>query len=88
MKIIEAVMRPALNDFGRCARRLGIFGFVLSEEHAKLRDRQRLIRLKEPLSNSADRLTVDFAVLDEETKPTVLAVFEFTDPDSIAIFKI
>ncbi len=31
-------MRSALEDFYRCAKRLGIFGFDLSEEHTRLRD--------------------------------------------------
>ena len=88
MKIIEAViMRSALNDFNRCARQLGIFGFDLSEERTELRDRQRLAMASGCTLDTTSRLKVDFAVLDEETKPTIHAVLESVHPDSIAIFK-
>jgi len=81
MKRIEAViMRSALNDFHRCARQLGIFGFDLCEEQTNLRDHDYT-------SDTTSRLRVDFAVLDEETKPSVHAVLESVHPDSIAIFK-
>lgn len=89
MKRIEAViLRSALDDFNRCARRLGIFGFDLSEEDAKLRDHhQRLSISGESTPGTMSRLKVDFAVLDEETNPTIHAVLESVHPDSIAIFK-
>ena len=88
MKRIEAViMRSALEDFYRCARQLGIFGFDLSEEHTRLRDHQRLLIASECTPSTTSRLKVDFAVLDEETKPTIHAVLESVHPDSIAIFK-
>ena len=88
MKRIEAViMRSALDDFHRCARQLGIFGFDLSEEHTKLRDHQRFAMASECTPDTTSRLKVDFAVLDEETKPTIHAVLESVHPDSIAIFK-
>jgi len=89
MKRIEAViMRSALDDFHRCARQLGIFGFDLSEEQTKLRDHQRLaIAHDDCNSDTTSRLKVDFAVLDEETKPSIHAVLESVHPDSIAIFK-
>jgi hypothetical protein len=88
MKIIEAVItRTALDDFSRCARRLGILGFDLSDERAQLHDYQRLAMPGERVLIAKDRLKVDFAVLDEETKPTVHAVLESVHPDSIAIFK-
>ena len=88
MKRIEAViMRSALDDFHRCARQLGIFGFDLSEEHTKLRDNQRLAMASECIPDTTSRIKVDFAVLDEETKPTIHAVLESVHPDSIAIFK-
>jgi hypothetical protein len=81
MKRIEAViMRSALDDFHRCARQLGIFGFDLSEEQSKLRGPHRT-------SDTTSRLRVDFAVPDEETKPSIHAVLESVHPDSIAIFK-
>jgi hypothetical protein len=81
MKRIEAViMRSALDDFHRCARQLGIFGFDLSEEQTILGD-------SDCTSDSTRRLRVDFAVLDEETKPSIHAVLESVHPDSIAIFK-
>ena len=77
MKRIEAViMRSALDDFHRCARQLGIFGFDLSEEHTKLRDHQRFAMASECPPDTTSRLKVDFAVLDEETKPTIHAVLE------------
>jgi nitrogen regulatory protein PII len=88
MKIIEAViMRSALDDFNRCAKQLGIFGFDLSEERTELRDHQRLAIASECTLDTTSRLKVDFAVLDEETKPTIHAVLESVHPDSIAIFK-
>jgi hypothetical protein len=79
MKRIEAVVkRSALDDFHRCARQLGIFGFDLSEDRTKCRGFA---------PDSRSRVKVDFAVLDEETKPTVHAVLESVHPESIAIFK-
>ena len=88
MKRIEAVVkRSALDDFHRCARQLGIFGFDLSEEQTKLRDHQRLAIAHDCTSDTTSRLKVDFAVLDEETKPSIHAVLESVHPDSIAIFK-
>jgi hypothetical protein len=88
MKRIEAViMRSALDDFHRCARQLGIFGFDLSEEQTKLGGHQRLAIGTDFTSDTTSRLRVDFAVLDEETKPSIHAVLESVHPDSIAIFK-
>jgi hypothetical protein len=87
MKRIEAlVKRSALDDFHRCAKQLGIFGFDLSEER-KLPNQQPRSDSSEGNSHAASRFKVDFAVLDEETKPTVHAVLESVHPDSIAIFK-
>jgi len=80
-------MRSALDDFHRCARQLGIFGFDLSEEHTKLQDQQRLAMASELISDTTSKLKVGFAVLDEETKPTIHAMLESVHPDSIAIFK-
>src|SRR5208282_1087960 len=61
MKRIEAViMRSALDDFHRCARQLGIFGFDLSEEQTKLRDHQRLAIAHDCTSDTTSRLKVDF----------------------------
>src|SRR5258708_89633 len=88
MKRIEAVVkRSALNDFHRCAKQLGIFGFDLSEDRTKRRDHQRLAADGEYAPDATSRIIVDFAVLDEETKPTVHAVLESVHPESIAIFK-
>ena len=88
MKRIEAVVkRSALDDFHRCAKQLGIFGFDLSEDHARRQDHQRLAAAGEYAPDAASRIKVDFAVLDEETKPTVHAVLESVHPESIAIFK-
>jgi nitrogen regulatory protein PII len=88
MKRIEAViMRSALDDFHRCAKQLGIFGFDLSEEQTKLRDHQRLAIAPNCTSEAKSRLKVDFAVLDEEAKPSIHAVIELVHPNSIAIFK-
>jgi len=80
-------MRSALDDFHRCARQLGIFGFDLSEYRTKRRDHQRLATTGEYAPDATSRFKVDFAVLDEETKPTVHAVLESVHPESIAIFK-
>ena len=88
MKRIEAVVkRSALDDFHRCARQLGIFGFDLTEEGSNRRDHQRLFAAGEYLPNPTSRVKVDFAVRDEETKSTVHAVLEAAHPESIAIFK-
>jgi hypothetical protein len=88
MKRIEAViMRSALDDFHRCAKQLGILGFDLSEEHNKLWEHHRFAMASESTSDTASRLKIDFAVLDEDTNPTVHAVLESVHPDSIAIFK-
>jgi hypothetical protein len=88
MKRIEAVVvRSALDDFHRCARELGIFGFDLCEEHPRLRDYQRVASVART-ADTPSRFVVDFAVPDEDIKPTVHAVLESVHPDSIAIFKI
>jgi nitrogen regulatory protein PII len=88
MKRIEAVVkRSALDDFHRCAKQLGIFGFDLSENPTKRRSHQRLAAVGEYAPDATSRIKVDFAVLDEETKNTVHAVLESVHPDSIAIFK-
>jgi nitrogen regulatory protein PII len=88
MKRIEAVVkRSALDDFHRCAKQLGIFGFDLSEDPTKRRDHQRLAAAGEYAPDATSRIKVDFAVLDEETKNTVHAVLESVHPESIAIFK-
>ena len=88
MKRIEAVVkRSALDDFHRCAKQLGIFGFDLSENPSKRRDDQRLAAAGEYAPDATSRIKVDFAVLDEETKNTVHAVLESVHPESIAIFK-
>ena len=88
MKRIEAVVkRSALDDFHRCAKQLGIFGFDLSEDRTKRRDHQRLAAAGEYAPDATSRVKVDFAVLDEETNPTVHAVLESVHPESIAIFK-
>ncbi len=80
-------MRSALDDFHRCARRLGIFGFDLAEDHPKLRHHQRLDSASKCTADIASRFKVDFAVLDEETKPTIHAVLESVHPESIGVFK-
>ena len=88
MKRIEAVvMRSALPDFHRCARRLGIFGFDLCEVHPKLRYHQRLATSIGSAPDAPSRFKIGFAVLDEETKPTIHAVLESVHPESIGIFK-
>jgi nitrogen regulatory protein PII len=88
MKRIEAIVkRSALDDFHRCARHLGILGFDLSEDRTKRRDHQRLAAVGEYAPEATSRVKVDFAVLDDETKPTVHAVLESVHPESIAIFK-
>ena len=88
MKRIEAVVkRSALDDFHRCAKQLGIFGFDLSEARSKRRDHQRLAAAGAYAPDATSRVKVDFAVLDEETKNTVHAVLESVHPESIAIFK-
>jgi len=87
MKRIEAVVkRSALDDFHRCAKQLGIFGFDLSEER-KRPNHQPLSTSSEGNSHAASKLKVDFAVLDEEVKSTIHAVLESVHPNSIAVFK-
>ena len=88
MKKIEAVVkRSALDDFHRCAKQLGIFGFDLSEDRPQRGGAQTLATPNESTPDTKSRIKVDFAVLDEETKPTVHAVLESVHPESIAIFK-
>jgi nitrogen regulatory protein PII len=88
MKRIEAIIaRSALDDFHRCARKLGIFGFDISLLKTRLRDNQRLSLSAESRAVTAARIKVDFAVLDEQTKPAVHAVLESVHPESIGIFK-
>lgn len=88
MKRIEAVVtRSALDDFHRCARQLGIFGFDLSENPTRLNDYQRPGTSSQCTFHRESRVKVDFAVLDEEIKPTIHAVLESVHPDSIGIFK-
>jgi nitrogen regulatory protein PII len=88
MKRIEAVVkRSALDDFHRCARQLGIFGFDLSVDSTKRRGHQTLATICECGPDATSRVKVDFAVRDEETKPTVHAVLESVHPESIAIFR-
>jgi hypothetical protein len=85
MKRIEAVIsRSSLDDFHQCLLRLGCLGFDLSEENARKADRQSRCS-GAPITPS--RLKVEFAVLDEEAKPTVHAVLESVHPDSVANFK-
>ena len=81
-------MRSALDDFHRCARRLGIFGFDLAEDHPKLRHHQRLDSASKCTAEATSRFKVDFAVLDEETKPTIHAVLESVHPESVASLQI
>lgn len=88
MKRIEAVLKnSALDDFHRCAKQLGIFGFDLSEKRTKRREHQPLAIAGECVPDASLRIKVDFAVLDEDTKPTVHAVLISVHPESIAIFK-
>jgi hypothetical protein len=88
MKRIEAVIAlAALDDFHRCARELGIFGFDLSVPKTRLCDDQRRFNGRESGSVSASRIKVDFAVLDEQTQPTIHAVLESVHPDSIGVFR-
>ena len=88
MKKIEAVVkRSALDDFHRCAQQLGIFGFDLSENLPRPRGSQALATPNQVTPDTTSRIKVDFAVLDEDTKPIVHAVLESVHPESIAIFK-
>jgi nitrogen regulatory protein PII len=88
MKRIEAVLKnSALDDFHQCAKQLGIFGFDLSEEGTKRRGHQPLATGGECVPDAMSRIKVDFAVRDEDTKPTVHAVLISVHPESIAIFK-
>ena len=88
MKRIEAVLKnSALDDFHRCAKQLGIFGFDLSEERTKRQGHQPLSIGGECVPDATSRIKVDFAVLDEDTNPTVHAVLVSVHPESIAIFK-
>src|SRR5271167_74181 len=88
MKRIEAIIaRSALDDFHRCARNLGIFGFDLSVPKARLCDHQRLPFGRELRSVARSRIKVDFAVLDDQTNPTVHTILESVHPESIGIFR-
>jgi len=88
MKIIEAVLKnSALDDFHRCAKELGIFGFDLCEEPTRRRGHQPLAISVECVPDATPKIKVDFAVPDEDIKPTVHAVLISVHPESIAIFK-
>ena len=83
MKRIEAVIRRyELKRFSQCAERLGVFGFDLSESR---NSSDPIVKFE---SRNQSRLTVDFAVFDEDTKNIVHAVLEQTHPDSISIFQL
>jgi hypothetical protein len=87
MKRIEVVIfRSMLDNFRRCARRLGVFGFDLCEGDLRLRDRS-LSASSESALEPVLKLKADFAVLDEQIKPAVHAILESVHPQSIAIFK-
>ena len=91
MKRIEAVVRRAdLKSFYRCAEKLGILGFDLSENQNPKRaiSRGRILSNTEVKAEVLPCLTVDFAVLDGEAKDTVHAVLEQVHPNSIAIFEL
>jgi hypothetical protein len=89
MKRIEAVIpRSALDDFQRCAKELGIFGFDLSEERSRHCAHQRRQVLAQIAPTNASKLKVDFAILDEQINPTIHAVLESVHPETIAIFKL
>jgi len=89
MKRIEAVVKlSALDDFHRCASQLGIFGFDLSEDRTRRRRHKPPATSGDYAPDATSRIKVDFAVLDEETKPTVHAVLESVHPESIAIFRL
>jgi nitrogen regulatory protein PII len=88
MKRIEAIIaRSALDDFQRCAKDLGIFGFDLSVQKTRPCHHRRLSISGKHRSAASSKIKVDFAVLDEQTKPTVHAVLETVHPESIGIFK-
>ena len=88
MKRIEAIIGlSALADFHRCAKDLGIYGFDLSVRRTRLRDRQILPAIGVALPVTVSSIKVDFAVLDEQTKPTVHALLKAVHPKSIGIFK-
>ncbi len=88
MKRIEAVIaRAALDDFHRCARTLGIFGFDLSVPKTRLCDHERRFNKREAGSVTASTIKVNFAVLDEQTKRIIHAVLESVHPESIGVFK-
>jgi hypothetical protein len=89
MKRIEAVIpRSALDDFQRCAKQLGIFGFDLSEQQARFCNHQCREFHAQVTPVSAPKLKVDFAILDDEIKPTIHSVLESVHPESIAIFHL
>ena len=89
MKRIEAVIpRSALDDFQRCAKHLGIFGFDLSEQNARSCNHQRREFRAQVTPVGVSKLKVDFVILDDDIKPTIHAVLESVHPESIAIFTI
>jgi hypothetical protein len=82
---VEAI-KPDKLRMKRIEAQLGIFGFDLSEER-KLPNHQPPTIPSESNSQTASKLKVDFAVLDEEVKATIHAVLESVHPNSIAVFK-
>ena len=88
MKRIEAVLKnSALDDFHRCAKQLGIFGFDLSEKCTSVGNTNRSLSAASALPTLRRGSKWDFAVLDEDTEPTVHAVLISVNSESIAIFK-
>jgi len=89
MKRIEAIIaRSALDEFRRCARDLGIFGFDLSVPKTTVCDRQRFSVNGGSRPVTGSKIKVDFAVLDEQTKASVHAILENVHPESVGIFKL
>lgn len=83
MNRIEAVVRRSeLKHFFRCAEKLGIFGFDLSENGKS----SQSLPDRDNRNNSS--LKVDFVINDADTNRTIHAVLEQAHPDSIAIFKL
>jgi nitrogen regulatory protein PII len=88
MKRIEAVIRrSSYDDFQRCVKQLGIFGFDLCEEDNQPARRKPQLIASHVSPPTVSKLKVDFAVPDEDANPTVHAVLESADPCSIGIFK-
>jgi nitrogen regulatory protein PII len=91
MKRVEVVMTSsALDTFKSSATSLGISEYDVSDVRlapsVAVKERQRLYRGQQYTLDLLPRVKVEFALLDEDTKPIIQNLLTLVTPDSIAIF--